>query len=276
MQHLISRLIALALWLTTSCHSWSQYSLIHQSGDIRAAGMSQTGVVMGSPTTAMNNPAHAVFLNPFQLGVISHPYIRNGSLSFLSITAGMKLSSRQGIGVYIQREGSGYLNEILAGIGFGQKIGAQSSIGIGLSLLSKQFPESMNSLGLIPEIGIQTKLNSSISLGVLVRNPIPIEIQKGVLFQSDYRLGFCYEPSQGLLIYFGAQKSGEFPMNGHLGLEYQLRKAFSIRMGAKTLGSFSFGAGLNLKNQLSIDLAADLHFQIGPRFGIGLNWGFSK
>ncbi|MBK7231420.1 MAG: hypothetical protein IPH93_03925 [Saprospiraceae bacterium] len=271
-------------WLTKFCilvlvflyqiSAYAQYSILNQSGDIRANALSQTGVVTLNPTSAINNPAHAALTDFHQVGLISHPYIRTSELSFVSLHSSFKLSPKQGIGIILQREGSTHLNEFLAGINFGQKLGEHSSLGIGLSMISKQFPESKNALGLIPEIGIQTQLFPQLTMAVLLRNPIPIEIQKGTRFQSDYRLGLCYQPSKGLQLYFGGQKSGTLDPDAHLGVEYQIVKRLQIRFGAKTSGSFSFGTGILFRKNLIFDLLADIHMRLGPRLGIGLNWLF--
>lgn len=249
-----------------------QYSLITHNTDQRAAGMAQSGVVLNVAANALGNPAHLGFNQNFSAGVSGQPYIRISELNMFSLYSSIALSNRQSIGLTLSREGSKELNETMAGVAIGRRIAGHSAIGIGIHLLHRQLPESRSASGIIPEIGLQTALTRSISLGILIRNPIPVEIQKDVRFQSDYRAGILYKAANGLDLYLGMSKAGTRATLGSAGIEYSLKESFRLRLGARSNGSYALGLGILYKQSLYLDLAVDVHPQTGTIFGLGLQY----
>jgi hypothetical protein len=263
---------AVFLFFAIAKESSGQYSLISRNADQRATGMAQSGVVLNNPVNALGNPAHLGFIQSKTAGLAGQPYLRVRDLGMISASIALPAGDKQAVGLTLMREGSKELNETMAGISMGRKIGSRSAIGIGLSLLHRQLPESRSANGIIPEIGIQTALTRSLSLGILFRNPVPVEIQKNVRFQSDYRAGILYRANYGLDIYLSLSKSGSSAAMGAAGIEYSLNEAFRLRLGARSNGSYAFGLGIIQKQYLMLDLAADIHHQTGPIFGLGIQY----
>jgi hypothetical protein len=131
---------------------------------------------------------------------------------------------------------------------------------------------------LVGEVGIQKKLNNTITIGAHIYNPTRSKTGKNTSdrIPTIMRLGFCYQPSPPLILLVETEKDLIQKPVFKAGIEYQVHRSFFLRTGIHTnplLTSFGFGFQ---RYQLKLDFSGNYHQTLGYTTQIGFTYSFSK
>ena len=188
-------------------------------------------------------------------------------------TLGASLPTRLGnVAIQVNYAGFKNFNENKIGLAFAKKLGENFSAAVQLDYLSKFIGDNYGKSGAIAaEFGVQAKLAKGLFVGAHVFNPTRAK-------SADYnkekiptiiKIGANYVFSEKVFWAIEAEKDINYKPNFKTGIEYRVIPQFYLRAGVSTQPTLSsFGFGLRLK-QISLDVAATYHQQLGftPHLG---------
>ncbi len=230
-----------------------------------AAAMGLTSVATGDHWSLFNNPAGIGWLTHYSAGT----YYENRFLvKELGIKAvGIVLPFRPGtVGVTFLHYGFSLYNEMKTGIVVGRKFGNHFSAGVQIDYLRIHQGDDLGNRNLFTfGIGLQYKVNSHLSLGMHLYNPVPFHISPDEKERMIplLRLGLSWNPSEQLISNLEISKDDQSTPSFKGGLEYHIVKPLSIRVGLMTNPAiFTFGFGLEFGG-LTFDFASSYHPVLG-------------
>jgi hypothetical protein len=116
------------------------------------------------------------------------------------------------------------------------------------------------------EIGVQSDINASLTLGAYAFNPIAVKLAdyNNEKLASVFRFGAAYFINADILLSAEAEKSSNIDaILLRLGIEYKLHSKFFFRGGiASRYEVFTFGFGMKFKH-FKFDLSATMHESLG-------------
>lgn len=170
-------------------------------------------------------------------------------------------------------------NENKLNLSFAKAFSNTFSMGIALDYLNTSIAEgNTHFTTFIGEVGILTKLNKNINLGVHLYNPTRSKTSKNSNehVPTIMRLGFCYQAAETLILLTETEKDLNRKPVFKAGIEYRVLTHFFLRTGIRTdplLTSYGFGFQLQ---QLKLDISGNYHQTLGFTTQLGFSYSFSK
>jgi hypothetical protein len=187
---------------------------------------------------------------------INYYFIKNLSPVYISIQK--SINEKTSLLLTVGRIGTEAFNEKLVETGISKKLGTKFSAGIKLQLHQRNFQDANYDVEyyFLPEAGFYSSPINNLGIGVIIRNPLRLRMNKNDPFSQPAMLntGLSYKTSDKLLMAFSFEQKTNRPLSYHAGIEYLLYPVFAIRVGWHTAPvTQSFGVMLGLKG-FTIDL----------------------
>ena len=246
----------------------------------RAAAMGGTSVASRGLWAIQNNPAGLAHLDKLSLGL----YYEN--FWFLPETAykigALALPTRFGcLGLSFNQFGSSKYNENKFGLAYAKDFGPYFQMGLQLDYLSIHTGNDYGKQSAVTfELGIQSQVTQKLRLGTYIFNPVSIRLEQSLNQEKlpiVFRFGAAYQFTKDFVAQCEIEKNTErdgVSLRG--GLEYEALKHFYLRAGLQTNPNLlTFGLGYTLRF-VSIDVAAQLHQELGAAIQIGMIFSIGK
>lgn len=270
-------LLLIVIILSTS--TLFAYDLIHPIGG-RATAMGGSSVASQGLWAMQNNPAGMANLEKISLGL----YYEN--LWLLPETAykcgAFALPTKFGtLGLSFNQFGSSKYNENKLGLAYAKDFGRYLQIGLQLDYLMLKIGNDYGKFSALTfELGIQSHVTDKLTLGTYVFNPVSFSFEQTLNHEKlpiVMRFGLAYQFTKDFVGQCEIEKDTErdgVSLRG--GLEYEAIRNFYIRAGVQTNpGIFSFGLGYAI-SFAQINVAAQLHNELGASVQIGMIFSIGK
>lgn len=256
-----------------SASVYSQIDLPAASGG-RAVGMGKAYAGVGGDFWALyHNPAGIAGIQAPQIGVYAEQRFLLSALSFAQAGFVAPFYQNQAFGISVSSFGFNAYQENSAALSYGIEVLNKIRIGAELKYANLSIQEQGSDGALVVQVGVQTQINSSLSLGFSAYNVNraglnvqgPEEIIPGII-----RGGLAYQPSDQVLLVFDVVKDIDHPLSYRGGLEYSLNELIRARAGVST-EPLSLNAGIGLEwKELSVDFASSYTERLGysPHFSL--------
>lgn len=271
----IPLLLIITLWVATAF----AYDFANPIGG-RAAAMGGASAASRGLWAMQNNPAGMTGLEKFSFGLY---YENRWMLRETAYKCGaVALPTKFGcLGVSFNQFGSSKYNENKIGLAYAKAFGPYIQIGLQLDYLSVHIGNDYGRQSAVTfELGIQSQITPKLRLGTYIFNPVSIKIEQS-LYQDRlplvFRFGAAYQFTKDFMGQCEIEKNTNrdgVSLRG--GLEYEAFKRFYLRAGLQTNpGVLTFGVGYGIKFA-QIDVAAQLHQELGPSVQIGMIFSIGK
>jgi hypothetical protein len=248
---------------------------IASCGDPQSLGMANSGVMLSSPWSGMNNPAGLPGIKDICFGLsYENSFIipELGTSAFSCIIPTLTGN----FGFTLASFGYSMFQTSQASLSYGKAFGNKFRAGIGLHYLYIHQPENCGSLfAFIPSAGIQILPSKRLVVGLHVFNPAHQQYNpEGYLdIPVDITAGAAYNLGDEVIWCTGAQKSSGEKIRIFSGFEVALQNFFLIRFGFQS-GAYpelSFGLGFK-SHHLNVDLALTRHPVLGINPALGITY----
>jgi hypothetical protein len=242
----------------------------------RASALGNTGVNFRDIQSVFSNQAGLARLENAAATVFGQQRFLLQELQQVGFGAALPTNSGT-IGLNVQYFGNESYNEQKIGLAYGRKLMEKLSIGAQMNVLRTSIPEYGSLSTFTFELGLQSDINSQISLAAHLFNPLRLETVEGEILPTVLTLGAAYRPTPLTAVFLELEKDVSRPLMVKSGIEYQIVEALKLRTGIATNPTlFSFGLGLDMKKGPLIDIAASYHQLLGFSPTAGLTYRFSK
>lgn len=271
--------LLLLIILIISYSTVFSYDLIHPIGG-RAASMGGSSVASQGLWAMQNNPAGVANLKKLSFGL----YYENRWFLPESAykCATFALPTTFGcLGLSFNQFGSWKYNENKFGLAYAKDFGRYLQIGLQLDYLLLKIGNDYGKYSAVTfELGIQSQVTDKLTLGTYVFNPINFRFEQTLNHEKlpiVMRFGMAYKFTKDFIGQCEIEKDTEregISLRG--GLEFEAVKNFYIRAGVQTHpGIFSFGLGY-VVHFAQINVAAQLHNELGASMQIGMIFSIGK
>ena len=271
--------LILLITLILSTSNLFSYDLIHPIGG-RAAAMGGSSVASQGLWAMQNNPAGMANLERISLGLY---YENRWMLPETAYKCGaFALPTNFGtLGVSFNQFGSSKYNENKFGLAYAKDFGRYLQIGLQLDYLMLKISNDYGKFSAVTfELGIQSHVTDKLTLGTYIFNPVNFSFEQTLNHEKlpiVMRFGLAYQFTKDFIGQCEIEKDTEregVSLRG--GLEYEAFKSFYIRAGVQTYpGILSFGLGYGIRFA-QINVAAQLHNELGASVQIGMLFSFGK
>ena len=255
------------------CHFYFSQLLFDQgaiSTSICGANVTQTDL-----WSINNNIGGLAHIENMALGVsINNRFlISDYSTGTLTFAAPINNSA---IGVNYSNFGNENYSVHSSGVGYSMQLGKNISAGIKMNYLFIDLGENYGSKSIFSaDIGLNSKLSSELSMGVIVKNPT---LSKVAEFEDEriptlIQVGLDYAVSEQLNTIISFEKDILYAPSVRAAIIYSPIENISLRGGVGTNPTtFGFGIGSNIK-KLTIDIGSQYHQILGfsPEISITTN-----
>ena len=265
------------LILTTS--TAFAYDFIHPFGG-RAAAMGGTSVASRGLWAMQNNPAGMANLDKISLGLY---YENRWMLPETAYKCGaFALPTKFGcLGLSFNQFGSSKYNENKFGLAYAKDFGRYLQIGLQLDYLLLKIGNDYGKFSAVTfEMGIQSQVTDKLRLGTYIFNPVNFSFEQTLNHEKlpiVMRFGMAYQFTKDFIGQCEIEKNTEregVSLRG--GLEYEAVKNLYIRAGAQSNpGILTFGVGYAIRFA-QVDVAAQLHNELGASIQIGMIFSIGK
>ncbi|MEO6884563.1 MAG: hypothetical protein ABI199_11140 [Bacteroidia bacterium] len=242
----------------------------------RNSALGNTSVSLSDVWSAQNNQAGLAFLKNNSAAFYHEQRFGLKELSLNAATT--NFSIKKGVfGITISSFGYSLYSENKFGIAYAKPLSTTFSIGVQLNYFHTHIADGYGNKGvLVPEIGLQKKLNEKLIFGVHFFNFTSTKLAHYTdeRVPTIVRLGMNYSFSKQVIIALETEKDIQYNPLLKAGIEYAPRKNIFLRAGVSS-EIFSFGFGLNVK-QLQLDFSTTLHPTLGYTPQIGMSYRFDK
>lgn len=255
------------------------YDFIHPFGG-RAAAMGGSSVASQGLWAMQNNPAGMANLDKISLGLY---YENRWMLPETAYKCGaFALPTKFGcLGLSFNQFGSSKYNENKFGLAYAKDFGRYLQIGLQLDYLLLKIGNDYGKFSAITfELGIQSQVTDKLTLGTYIFNPVNISFEQTLNHEKlpiVMRFGMAYKFTKDFIGQCEIEKDTEregVSLRG--GLEYEAVKNLYIRTGVQTNpGILSFGLGYAI-SFAQINVAAQLHNELGASVQIGMIFSIGK
>ena len=249
------------------------YDLIHPIGG-RAAAMGGSSVASQGLWAMQNNPAGMANLDKISLGLY---YENRWMLPETAYKCGaFALPTKFGcLGLSFNQFGSWKYNENKFGLAYAKDFGRYLQIGLQLDYLMLKIGNDYGTFNAVTfELGIQSQVTDKLTLGTYIFNPVNFSFEQTLNHEKlpiVMRFGLAYKFTKDFIGQCEIEKDTEregISLRG--GLEYEAFKSFYIRAGVQTNpGILSFGLGYAIRFA-QINVAAQMHNELGASVQIGM------
>ena len=270
-------LLLIILILSTS--GLFAYDLIHPLGG-RAAAMGGSSVASQGLWAMQNNPAGMANLERISLGLY---YENRWMLPETAYKCGaFALPTKFGcLGLSFNQFGSWKYNENKFGLAYAKDFGRYLQIGLQLDYLMLKIGNDYGTFNAFTfELGLQSQVTDKLTLGTYIFNPVNFSFEQTLNHEKlpiVMRFGLAYKFTKDFIGQCEIEKNTEkegASLRG--GLEYEAFKQFYIRAGVQTNpGILSFGLGYTIRFA-QINVAAQLHNELGASVQIGMIFSIGK
>ena len=274
----MKRLILLTA-LIVSTSALFAYDFIHPMGG-RAAAMGGSSVASQGLWAMQNNPAGMANLDKISFGLY---YENRWMLPETAYKCGaFALPTKFGcLGLSFNQFGSSKYNENKFGLAYAKDFGRYLQIGLQLDYLLLKIGNDYGTFQAFTfELGIQSHVTDKLTLGTYIFNPVSFSFKQTLNHEKlpiVFRFGMAYKFTKDFVGQCEIEKNTEregVSLRG--GLEYEVLKNFFIRAGAQSNpGILSFGLGYGIRFA-QINVAAQLHNELGASVQIGAIFSFGK
>lgn len=271
--------LLLIITLIISTSTLFAYDFIHPMGG-RAAAMGGTSVASHGLWAMQNNPAGMANLEKISLGLY---YENRWMLPETAYKCGaFALPTKFGtLGVSFNQFGSSKYNENKFGLAYAKAFGRYLQIGLQLDYLLLKIGNEYGSFKAVTfELGIQSQVTDKLTLGTYIFNPVNFSFEQTLNHERIpivFRFGLAYKFTKDFIGQAEIEKNTDregVSLRG--GLEYEAVRNLYIRAGVQTNpGILSFGLGYAIRFA-QINVAAQLHNELGPSVQIGMIFSIGK
>ena len=271
--------LLLLFFLFITISAASAYDIIHPLGG-RAAAMGGSSVASQGLWALQNNPAGMANLERISLGLY---YENRWMLPETAYKSGaFALPTKFGcLGLSFTQFGSSKYNENKIGLAYAKDFGRYLQIGLQLDYLLLKVGNDYGTFNAVTfELGIQSHVTDKLTLGTYIFNPINFSFKQTLNHEKIpivFRFGLAYQFTKDFAGQCEIEKNTErdgVSLRG--GLEYEAFKHFYIRAGVQTNpGILSFGLGYSI-SFARIDVAGQLHNELGSTIQVGLVFSIGK
>lgn len=271
--------LILLITLILSTSNLFSYDLIHPIGG-RAAAMGSSSVASQGLWAMQNNPAGMANLERISLGLY---YENRWMLPETAYKCGaFALPTKFGtLGASFNQFGSSKYNENKFGLAYAKDFGRYLQIGLQLDYLMLKIGNDYGKYSAVTfELGIQSHVTDKLTLGTYIFNPVNFSFEHTLNHEKlpiVMRFGMAYKFTKDFIGQCEIEKDTErdgISLRG--GLEYEAFKCFYIRAGVQTNpGILSFGLGYAIRFA-QINVAAQLHNELGASVQIGMIFSIGK
>ena len=255
------------------------YDLIHPIGG-RAAAMGGSSVASQGLWAMQNNPAGMANLEKISLGL----YYENRWLQPETAykCGAFALPTKFGcLGLSFNQFGSWKYNENKLGLAYANDFGRYLQIGLQLDYLLLKIGNDYGTFNAVTfELGLQSQVTDKLTLGTCIFNPVNFSFEQTLNHEKlpiVMRFGLAYQFTKDFIGQCEIEKDTEregVSLRG--GLEYEAFKSIYIRAGVQTNpGILSFGLGYTIRFA-QINVAAQLHNELGSSVQIGMIFSIGK
>ena len=227
-----------------------------------------------------NNPAGMANLEKISLGLY---YENRWMLPETAYKCGaFALPTKFGcLGLSFNQFGSWKYNENKFGLAYAKDFGRYLQIGLQLDYLMLKIGNDYGTFNAFTfELGLQSQVTDKLTLGTYIFNPVNFSFEQTLNHEKlpiVMRFGLAYKFTKDFIGQCEIEKNTEkegVSLRG--GLEYEAFKQFYIRAGVQTNpGILSFGLGYTIRFA-QINVAAQLHNELGASVQIGMNFSIGK
>ena len=246
----------------------------------RQAAMGGTAVCEQSFWALQNNPAGLATLQGWHVGLY---YENQWLLKETAYKSGGLAKAVPGIGCFglsVCQYGWSQFNENKFSFAYARDFGPYLRMGVQADWLLLHFGEGYPDQN-VPgfEIGLHSQVTEKILLGAYLSNPLNARLKT---LNSDalpivMRIGIAYQLTEDFVGQLEMEKNGKrngIRLGG--GMEYLLFKRFCLRAGAQyNPNTITFGVGYTTGN-LHVDVAVQMHQQLGASLQIGMEYAFMR
>lgn len=271
--------ITLLIFLVISSSTLFAYDIIHPIGG-RAAAMGGSSVASQGLWAMQNNPAGMANLEKISLGLY---YENRWMLSETAYKCGaFALPTKFGnLGLSFNQFGGSKYNENKFGLAYAKAFGRYLQIGLQLDYLMLKVGNDYGKFSAVTfELGIQSQVTDRLTVGTYIFNPVNFSFEQTLNHEKlpiVMRFGLAYKFTKDFIGQCEIEKNTEhegISLRG--GLEYEAVRNLYIRAGVQTNpGILSFGLGYTI-SFAQVNVAAQLHNQLGASVQIGMIFSFGK
>lgn len=255
------------------------YDFIHPMGG-RSAAMGGSSVASQGLWALQNNPAGMANLEKISLGLY---YENRWMLPETAYKCGaFALPTKFGtLGISFNQFGSSKYNENKIGLAYAKAFGRYLQIGLQLDYLMMKIGNDYGRFSAFTfELGLQSQVTDKLTLGAYVFNPVSFSFAQTLNHEKlpiVMRFGLAYKFTKNFLGQCEIEKNTEHEgVSLRGGLEYEAFKSFYIRAGVQTNpGIISFGLGYAIRF-VQINVAGQLHNELGASVQIGMIFSIGK
>ena len=270
-------LLIISLVITSS--TLFAYDFIHPFGG-RAAAMGGSSVASQGLWAMQNNPAGMAHLDKISLGLY---YENRWEMPETAYKCGVfALPTKFGcLGLSFNQFGSSKYNENKLGLAYAKDFGRYLQIGLQLDYLLLKIGNDYGKYNAVTfELGIQSQVTDKLRLGTYIFNPINFRFEQTLNHEKlpiVMRFGMAYQFTKDFIGQCEVEKNTEREgVSLRAGLEYEAVKNLFIRAGAQSNpGILSFGIGYGIRFT-QVNVAAQLHNQLGASVQIGMIFNLGK
>ena len=274
----MKRLLILTI-LILSTSSIFAYDIIHPIGG-RAAAMGGSSVASRGLWAMQNNPAGISELEKISLGLY---YENRWMLPETAYKCGaFALPTKFGcIGLSFNQFGSSKYNENKFGLAYAKDFGRYLQIGLQLDYLLLKIGNDYGKFNAVTfELGLQSQVTEKLTLGTYIFNPVNFSFEQTLNHEKlpiIMRFGLAYQFTKDFIGQCEIEKNTEREgVNLRAGLEYEAVKNLYFRAGAQSNpGILTFGVGYAIRFA-QVDVAAQLHNELGASIQIGMIFSIGK
>ena len=271
--------ILLLITLIISTSTLFAYDIIHPIGG-RAAAMGGSSAASQGLWALQNNPAGMANLDKINLGLY---YENRWMLPETAYKCGaFAIPTKFGtLGLSFNQFGSSKYNENKFGLAYAKDFGRYLQIGLQLDYLLLKIGNDYGTFSAVTfELGIQSRVTDKLTLGTYIFNPANFSFEQTLNHEKlpiVFRFGMAYQFTKDFIGQCEIEKNTEREgVSLRSGLEYEAVKNLYIRAGAQTNpGILSFGIGY-ATDFAQINVAAQLHNELGPSVQVGMIFSIGK
>ena len=270
-------LLLILLFLSTS--TLFAYDFLHPIGG-RAAAMGGSSVAAQGLWAMQNNPAGMANLDRISFGLYYENRWLQPETAYKCGAFG--LPTKFGcLGLSFNQFGSWKYNENKIGLAYAKDFGRYLQIGLQLDYLLLKIGNDYGTFHAVTfELGLQSQVTDKLTLGAYVFNPVSFSFKQTLNHEKIpivMRFGMAYKFTKDFIGQCEVEKNTEregISLRG--GVEYEAFKSFFIRAGVQTNpGILSFGVGYAI-SFAQINVAAQLHNDLGSSIQIGMVFSIGK
>ena len=185
------------------------------------------------------------------------------------------------LGLSFNQFGSSKYNENKFGLAYAKDFGRYLQIGLQLDYLLLKIGNEYGKFSAVTfELGIQSQVTDKLRLGTYIFNPVNFCFEQTLNHEKIpivMRFGLAYQFTKDFVGQCEIEKNTEREgISLRAGLEYEAVKDFYIRAGAQSNPAIlTFGVGYAIRFA-QIDVAAQLHNDLGASIQIGMVFSIGK